>query len=300
MVKRKQYLPICLTSIGMIILILNTKASAAGIKAGIDLVLQSVIPSLFPLLFLSTILNNVLIGKSIPFLRPICNLCGILHGCEGLFLIGMIGGYPVGAQSIYCAVKDGTIDTKTAHRLLGFCSNAGPSFIFGMLSPLFSRHAAVWLLWLIHIGSALIVGILLPGKAVQSCEGKSPPPLTIPGALEQSIKTMVLISGWILLFRMLLSVLQTWIPVDPNNTWYVVIGGLLELSNGCCLLSSVVSEGLRFVLASVFLALGGVCVTLQTRSVVKGLGMGSYIPCKILQGCISAIAAIILYRIVTV
>ena len=71
----------------------------------------------------------------------------------------------------------------------------------------------------------------------------------------------------------------------------VILTGLLELANGCCELEKIANDGLRFMAAAVMLSFGGLCVAMQTLSVTEKLGLGSYLPGKLLQTLISLMLA---------
>ena len=73
--------------------------------------------------------------------------------------------------------------------------------------------------------------------------------------------------------------------------WSAALSGLLELTNGCILLNSVPEESTRFLLCTAFLSFGGVCVLMQTVSVVKELGIRFYLMGKIFQCVISVLIA---------
>jgi len=283
MKRLNSYIICTLAFAAMLVLILDTKTALYGAKEGLQLCLQTVIPSIFPFLILSGVLNRSILGQALPPLRPLGKLCKIPKGGESLLLLGLIGGYPVGAQLIAQSYSDGRLTPKAARRMLGFCSNAGPSFLFGMLSPLFSNPLTPWFLWGIHIISALLVGCILPGDIDISCEIKKAPPISAAEALQNAIRTMASISGWVVVFRIILAFCNRWflwiLPVPAQ----VLFSGLLELSNGCVLLKEVQTEGTRFILASVLLAAGGLCVGMQTVSVTKSTGLGSYFPGKVLQ-----------------
>lgn len=271
----------------MILLILDAKTALSGAKDGIALCLYTVIPSLFPFFILSSLLTSSLTGKNISILRPIGKLCGIPVGAESLLVLSLFGGYPVGAQAISDAYRQGHLTKTAAHRLLGFCSNAGPAFLFGMVGPLFTSRIVPWVLWLIHILSALIVGAVLPGKSRDTCLLCKSLPLTVPQALEQSLRIMANVCGWIVIFRVILAVMNRWILLLLPLEGQVLLSGLLELSNGCLALRSVQSEASRFVLSACMLAIGGLCVGMQTVAVTASLGTGLYFPGKLLQSLIS-------------
>ena len=145
---------------GMMVLILDSRTAVEGIREGIDLCLKTLIPSLFPFFVLSILMTGNLSGRKLQVLRPIGRLCGVPEGCDSLIVTGFLGGYPVGAQSIALAWEQGVLSQEDAKRLLGFCSNAGPAFLFGVVGPAFDTAWVPWLLWAIHMASALIVGTL--------------------------------------------------------------------------------------------------------------------------------------------
>ena len=269
----------------MTVLILDPKTAISGAKEGIGLCIQSVIPSLFPFLFLSGIVTRTLLATPLQLLRPIGKLCKIPYGTEGLLAVGLVGGYPVGAQCIAQAHARGELSDSQAHRMLGFCSNTGPSFLFGILSPLFSSASALWILWAIQIISAILTGTLLPEVSKVTMSSKKRKDHVDP--LKQSLGAMAAICGWIILFRVLLAFLHRWglwmLPCEVT----VLLSGILELTNGCCNLAAVSSESARFLLAAPLLAFGGICVWLQTVSVTRNLGTGAYLPGKLIQCGIS-------------
>lgn len=227
-------------------------------------------------------------------LRPLGKLCKIPKGVESLLLLGFLGGYPVGAQTITQAYRDGSLSTSTARRLLGFCNNAGPAFLFGIFSVIFSRQIILWALWIIHILSALAVGLLLPGESESFCKIIKPQQIPIPKILQNAIKTIANICGWVVIFRIILCLCNKWILWRFTPDTQVLISGILELSNGCVLLQKIPSENLRFLYASGILAFGGLCVMMQTNSVTQDLGIGFYFPGKILQTLFALLLSLII------
>lgn len=272
---------------GILILILDSKTALQGAREGLSLCIQAVIPSLFPFCVFSILLTGSLTGQAIPLLRPIGRLTGVPQGAESIFLTGILGGYPVGAQSVASAFKNGQLSRQDARRMMGFCSNAGPSFLFGIIGPVFGDIRMVWLLWLIHITSAVLVGMLLPGKNGKCLTPSLRHPVTFPLALQSAIKAMASVCGWVILFRVILAFGSRWIFWAFPSEVQVVLSGLLELTNGCCALGNIEDLGLRFVICSGLLAFGGVCVTMQTVSVAAEFGLGYYFPGKIMQALIS-------------
>lgn len=276
---------------GLTVLILDAKTALNGATDGISLCLSTVIPSLFPFFLFSILLNSTLTGTQLTILRPIGKLLGVPKGAESLLLLGLIGGYPVGAQCIMEAYRNKRLSKQDAQRMLGFCSNAGPAFIFGMGSCLFEQKRVLWFLWGVHIISALFVGLLLPSKSRISCTLPQGNHLTLSQALEKSIRTIAAVCGWVIIFRVLLAFSQKWYLWLISNEARVFVTGLVELSNGCYSLIVIPSAGARFVMCAAFLGFGGVCVTMQTMSVTNGLGLGMYFPGKVIQCSFSLLIA---------
>lgn len=291
--KSRRYLSALAASAGMLILILDGKTALSGAAEGVELCLKTLIPSLFPFFVLSGVITDSLSGQNIPLLRPLGKLCRIPKGAEFLLGIGLLGGYPVGAQNIAQAYRSGSISKEDAERMIAFCNNAGPAFLFGILSSAFSEFILPWLLWGIHILSAVAVGAVLPAVKQNTCSAHQQKPLSATKLLERAIQVMAVVCGWVILFRMALTFLERWILWAFPETVRIAIAGLLELSNGCIQLQNAGSEGLQFLLAAVFLSLGGLCVTFQTLSVTRGLSLRTYFQGKLLQTAISVFLALL-------
>lgn len=274
-------------ALGLLLLILDTKTAVAGAYDGLMLCIRSVIPSLFPFFVLSGMLTGALIGADLKVLAPVGRLCRMPKGSESILLTGLLGGYPVGAQAISQAYDRGQLTRKDAQRLLGFCSNAGPSFLFGMVACKFTSVKFTWALWAIHIVSAILTGILLPGKSSNSVSVAKKEMPDFSASMQSSLKAMATVCGWVILFRCIIAFLQRWflwlLPTDAQ----ISVIGILELANGCVSLDSITNERIRFIVCSGILALGGACVAMQTASVTGKLGMGYYLYGKLLQCIIS-------------
>ena len=269
-------------SLGMLILILDGKTALNGARMGIELCLRTVIPSLFPFFVLSIVLTGALLGQEIKVLRPLGQFYSLPKGAEALLIPAILGGYPAGAQSISQSYQAGLLDRQEAERLLMFCSNAGPAFLFGMLGPMFPKGWMVWLLWGIHILSALLVSRLTPGSDKQASI-RPGSPVSLSSALWSAMKILGQVCGWVVLFRVVLAFLERWVLWLFPKEFAIFLSGLLELSNGCCALIQVESIPLRFLFASIFLGWGGFCVAMQTASVTVGLSLLPYLTGKVAQ-----------------
>lgn len=270
-----------------LVAVLDSRHCFSAAAEAVEMCIKNLIPSLFPLLFLSLLICRQLQSISFFPMKWLAKLCGVPDGQESLLLMGLVGGYPVGAQAIQRAYTNGNISIDDGRRLLGFCNNAGPAFIFGMCSCLFNSKWVPWLVWLIHILSALFVGILTrkePHSAKRSVEKSS---ADLSADITQAVKTMAIICAWVVLFRILISFLERWFLWSLPITLRIGLSGVTELANGILLLRQISGESLRFLFLSVFLSLGGICVYMQTAAVASSIPIKNYISGKLLQSVIS-------------
>lgn len=277
-----------LASTGMLILIMDGSTALAGARDGIDLCIKTVIPSLFPFFFLSVLLTNSFSTYSFSILKPLAAITGIPAGCEPILFAGFLGGYPAGAQCIASAYSSGHLKKETAERMLSFCNNAGPAFLFGIVGGMFETTAAVFSLWGIHILSALLVAFLtpsIPDISVNSVKFQT----SHPDAMRSALRTMGAVCGWVILFRIIISFLDSWFLWLLPTTGQVILKGILELSNGCCSLSEISDPQMRFIVCSGLLSLGGLCVAMQTKSVLSELSILPYLKGKVLQTLFSVL-----------
>lgn len=290
--KKSNPVPGLFAALSMLLLILDSKIALQSAAEGIDLCLRTVVPSLLPFFILSGILVSDLVGRNISFLRPLGKLLGMPEGSESLLISGFLGGYPVGAKAVRDFWAAGCLRKKDAERLLGFCSNAGPAFLFGMAAPMFSSPFAGWMLWFIQILSALMVGLFSPESSAEKMMPSSSAHLSIPDALKNALSVTAQVCGWVILFRILNGFLTRWFLWFLAKEVQTTVMGFLELANGCMALTSIQSEKLRFLLCSAMLSFGGICVLMQTLSAAKGLSLKYYTWGKLLQTGFSLLFAL--------
>lgn len=275
--------------LGMAVLILDSKAALASARQGVQLCLQTVIPSLFPLIVLSGMLNGAILGAETKALSPIAKLLHIPQRAISLIMVGFLGGYPMGASCVAAAVKNGAIAKRDGERMLAFCSNCGPAFIFGMGMQLFPRLWICFIAWGIHILSALITGMLTGGYSTQDASSLKASSTSVSRVLQNSVKVMASICGWVTIFRVLIGFADRWVLWAVPPAVRTLIAGILEISNGVCMLGDIKCLGERFVFFCFLISLGGFCVWLQTVTVCEGLDSSLYFPGKLTQGTISVL-----------
>ena len=281
-----------LAGILMLLLIIDPETQLMGAREGITLCIATVIPSLFPFFVLTGLMTSAFAGMRSTAFRCLGRLCGMTPGTDPLLIIGLLGGYPAGAQAVSQAWRDGLIDDREARRMIGFCNNPGPAFLFGICGPMFPSFWMVWALWGVIILSSVFTAAWLPSERCRPLTLRQKMVTTLPKALESGVKTAGIVCGWVILFRILIAYLQKWAFAGLTPAWSCLLSGLLELTNGCCGLAAIPETGIRFMIAAVLLTCGGVCVGMQTASLTGALGIGSYLRGKLIQAMFAAALAL--------
>lgn len=289
--KTMNILSFSLCIFSMILLILDSKYAIEGAKDGIILCLYTVIPTLFPFCVLSIIFRSMISYQRASVLHPFERLCGMPEGCGTIFLLGLLGGYPIGAICIEQAVKEKSITPHNAKYLRAVCNNAGPSFIIGMLSESFRYKPYLFILLLIQGLSAILSCLILCRKANSNFRLFSQKTVKLTDAVKQACASMSNVCGIIVLFRVFMNIANHYLSSFVSTEIWVALVGILELTNGVHLLTNLMHEELIFMAAAGLLSFGGICVALQTISVSSPGAGKHYLIGKTIQAMIAVMLA---------
>lgn len=312
-----------------ICLVLFSKQNIVAAKNGLVLWANNVVPSLFPFFIATELLSHTnlvnYIGKLFnKIMKPLFNVSGI--GAYALTL-GIISGYPVGAKIVTNFREDNLCSKEEAERLITFTNNSGPLFILGTVGiGLFYDISIGILLLITHLLSALTVGIIFrfwKYKSVinDNCttisksyynKNISPPKFSdlggiISDSITKATSTTLLIGGFVVLFSVIISILNTskmfTLLSDLLAPVFSLFGvskefleplfsGMVELTTGVNLISQVPSKflSINIVLCSFLLGFGGISIFLQVFSIISksDISIKPYIIGKLLQGVIAA------------
>ena len=271
----------------MAALILDSRCAADSARDSLSLCARTLIPSLFPLFVLNGMLVPGLAGIRIPGLSRLLGFPG------GYFLLGSLGGYPLGAACIAQSAERGDLSKGDAARMIGLCSLCGPGFLFGVVGTLLSTCEAA-LLFLLQLEAALLTAAFWPGASNGICRAAAEP-VSFPAALNRAVSSILSVCGWVTLAAVAAGFLRRWVfPFLPDGI-AVLLTGLLELTNGIFAAGSM-SRDAQFVLCALFTSFGGVSVLLQIGGLSTGIGMGQCIAQKAVHGILTAMLALLYLR----
>ena len=275
-----------------------TDAVRIRAEAGEALVLcgKSVIPALFPFLVVSSLLVSLGFGEWLsPYLgglmAPLFRLPGL---ASSALVLGLVGGYPIGAQTAADLYRQRLLTRQETERLLSFCNNSNPVFLISVLGVgvFGSVQTGVWL-WLIHVLSALLVGLLFRGHG-KTADRRRPPPIpcravSLPAALVAAVRNsavgMLSVCAFVTLFYVVAAPLEA-----LGGRLGPALVGMVELFSLTPLLTP---DFFGFVLAAGCAGWGGLSVLCQTAAVLDGTDL-TLRPCllgKLIQGLLAALLA---------
>lgn len=289
---RRRILP-TLGLLGVMALLLLCSADAAqAVRDALALCAQSVIPALFPFFVASSLFIDLgcaaVLGRSLaPIMR---RLFGVSGAGGTAFLLGIIGGYPVGGRTAGELYRSGQCEREECERLLAFCNNAGPSFILGIagLGCFGSVRVGAWL-YLIHVGAAVMVGLLFRSTSRQMGRPEKTETPRWADALIEAVRggamSMVSICAFVVFFLVILRLFSRFTGIQHG-----AILGIVEMTNGILRLAN---DRRGFIWAAGLLGWGGLSVHCQTAAVLSGSGLSlkRYFIGKALQAAISMAAA---------
>lgn len=317
----------------ILFMILFSKTNLASAKSGLSLWANSVVPSLLPFFIATELLSHTyvvpLLGRALNgIMRPLFNVPG-----EGAFafIMGIISGYPTGAKIVTKFREEGIFTKEEGERLLAFTNNSGPLFIVGTVGiSLFGDTRTGILLLITHILACISVGILFRfWKKKKICRTKrsileiepacgkryTDDSVTFSNlgeilgtSIMNSIHTILLIGGFVVLFSVIVSMLKQSNILQYVSTLFqplfslfgigsnfslALLTGLLELTNGVKEVALITSKAIsqNVIICSFLLGFGGLSVLLQVFSITSksDISIKAYFIGKLLHGAFAAI-----------
>lgn len=294
-------------------------------REGLRLCYNVILPSLFPFFVLSTLVVDLglagYIGRALEgLMRPLFRVPG---ACASAFVLGFVGGYPVGARTALSLYQKGMCTKTEAERLLAFCNNSGPAFILGVVGAgVFASSRVGVLLYLAHAAASVCVGLLFRFYRGEDGrrEGRAAPTFqaerfttAFTGAIKNSFLSTLNICAFVVFFTVVIKLLflsgvlpglarmlgTLFAPLGFSTRWAErLLTGLIELTSGVWTLTGAGTMSGRLSMAAFLLGWAGLSVHCQVLSFLGGSGLSvrTYIGGKLLHGGLSALFTAALLR----
>ncbi|MDD6273341.1 MAG: sporulation protein [Clostridiaceae bacterium] len=308
-------------------LVLYTSESIETAGKAAAMCIEVILPSLFPFL----VVSNLVIGLGFaeaagrvaaPIMRRVFNLNG---ACASAFLMGIVGGYPVGARAAITSYERGLCTKTECERMLSFCNNSGPAFILGVVGAgVFANSRAGMLLYLAHVLASLTVGVcfrfykrrepILRTRA--GTYEKRKPSRVFVEAVRSGLAGIGNISAFVIFFAVAINLLfasgalgalahaiarlLTPFGVDSGSVERLLVGAIEMTSGLTSLKGAAESMNARLSMAAFLLGWAGVSVHCQVLSFLgdSGLSLMPYLSGKLMHAVLSAVYMAALSRIV--
>ncbi|MBW9170839.1 sporulation integral membrane protein YlbJ [Clostridium estertheticum] len=295
--------------------------------SGAKLFFNAIFPSLFPFL----VVINIIIGYDGIHIYSkllgnlICRPLKLPKECNFALLVSVLCGYPLGARYTCDLYEKNIIDLNSCERLLNIASNASPLFILGSVGTAMMFNPKLgYILLLSNILSCIFMGLIIPskdyafkikyrGSNFSKAESSSLNiGIILKNSIEDAIKNTLSIGGFIVIFSVITGIIKDNVIFNiVINKLSLIIGassnfiegillGMLEMTNGCYLISSSHSNlYVKLPVLSFLIAFSGLSIISQVYSYTYKytVSIKKYITRKFFQGIISSILTIILYYI---
>lgn len=258
------------------------------------------------------------------FMRPCFNVPGV-----GAFVLsmGLASGYPIGAVLTAKLVRQKQLNVAEAERLMSFCNTADPLFMAGAVAVgMFGQPVLAGAIMATHYLAALGTGFVMRfhrreeqsadlavrdnrgflSRAVSALiqardeDGRAFGQILADSVMD-SIRTLLLVGGLIILFAVVLAVLGRvgfislmTVPLGfalrpfgiSIGSVHAFVAGLFEITIGTQLVARASGSLLgRLVIANMIIAWSGLSVAAQVAAVVHGTGirLKPYLFARVLQ-----------------
>lgn len=311
---------------------------------GLTIWSEIVFPSLLPFFILSELMIGFGVVQFIgvllePIMRPLFRV----PGAGGfVWVLGMASGYPAGAK-MTAQLREQKVVTKIeAERLLSFTNASSPLFIFGVIAIGFFNNVIIGILIAIsHYVSNLCVGIcmrfygeekrrnyekrnsnenrlLKAFKQMHRTRLRESRPfgLVLSDAVISSIKTLIMIGGFIILFSVITNMFQLFkinliianiikpffdLFSIPKQLTIPFVMGLFEITLGISAITSFNDTTLltQLVIVSFILGLNGLSVQAQVASVISHTDIRflPYFFARFLHGFFASLFTLLLFKL---
>ncbi len=273
-------------SVTVLLLCYPTEAKEGAIY-GISLCGTVIIPALLPFMTVTVILTNLMPNRLPHFAEWFADRLFGFNGIElTVYILSMIGGYPVGARLLSEIYRSGQISKSHARKMLPFCVNAGPGFILSAVGIGIFASKTIGLLLLLStiLSSILITTLLCRIKPSPVHTDISSKPVRFSTVLTESVsgsaQAVISICAYVIIFASIGAIFQNRFSGLPLAGTLLA---LLEVTTGLA--------GTQSIYKAVFLiAFSGFSVWMQVFSLSRDIGacVPEFALVRILHGLLSA------------
>ena len=248
----------------IIFILINPKNAADGIKNGITFLLSTVIPSLFPFLVIASYIASAESFKILSRLFGKATFLIFKISPDGFIpvLMGLLGGYPVGAKITADLYKSGRLTQNEAERLMYFTVNSGPAFTITAVGlSMLNNYYSGLILYCSNILTAASLGFLCRFLSDNTHPTPKEPrhwdkAFNFINSVSSGSNAMISISAWVLTFACISGIIK---GLGFGREAELFLNAILEVTNGC----KICCGNTSLPVISAVLGFGGLSVICQ-------------------------------------
>ncbi len=268
-----------LLAIVIIYVLTNSALMFSGIIRGVEVSINVLIPSLYGFMIISAVITQTKLQNilAFPFEWVGKKIFKLDKELFSVYLLSLLGGYPIGAKLIAIKISEGKITAKTGEYMLNFCINCSPAFLItGVGVALLKNINLGVILYTSQVGASIVIGVILGVfqkniHSVDKSENKSKKSLSeiLVSSVNDMTKAMLTICSFVIAFWAFFPFVDI-LPIEEK--FLFVIKGFLEVSYGCYEIISY-SFSNEVLMICAFTAFGGICVIMQIAALISGSGI---------------------------
>lgn len=280
-----KYILSCVSLLAALMILMYPAEVGGAVGAAVSSCLEVMIPSLFGFTVLSVYLQSSGLYRVAlkPLTVPLSRLMRLDEELCAVFVLGNIGGYPVGARLISELVRQGRLSRDDGGRMLCFCYGSGPSFVISIVGQrVFGSAAAGAVIFVACFLSSLTIGCIISrcGRRMNLKPADERYDLSsgcFVSAVMSAAKVMYTVCAMIVAFSVVTAAADitglselakgAFEQIGAGASSRSILPSLLEISG---IKGIFPSGGFAVPLCGALLAFGGVCVILQISAVTAG------------------------------
>ena len=292
----------------MLIVLSSPTKYVASCYQGLMLWATRLVPTLIPFCFLTSVLSH----SGLPFAlsKRVGRVFAKTYGCSELgaytYLMSILSGYPVGADTLRELHASRTLSTRDISLISTFASTSGPIFVIGTVGVgMYSSLKVGIVMYAVHILSALLNGLLYRKRYTPSRYSYSPAKCDwLSIAISSTLKSTLMVGVMVTIFYLLADIVVSLGVVDaissilpiPHDISYAILTGMVEMTRGCLAISRIDSIW-SIPIANSLIALGGGCIAMQSISLLKdsGVKITSLLIPKVTQALLTLVISYIIF-----
>ena len=260
--------------------------------------------NLFPTIFVFFIITDILNNYNFPYYLSkmigglISKVYHVPRESAYIILMSMTSGFPGNSKLIKEQLDNKIINEYDATKLLTMTHFSNPLFILYTVGINFLHDQKIGIIILIsHFITNFILGFLFRNiyhldKKVTAKKFTQPLPFMslLKTSITNTFKTLTTVFGIVIFFSLVTATINFYLHLNPfSNT---LLNGLLEITNGLSLLTSLSTSKIKVAtIATFFISFGGFSIHMQVMSILNKYHLNYYIYLlsRILHATISAL-----------